>query len=140
VIGLATRLARVVGLTVLLYSGVVFLGNLLGAMARADYNSLEILVLIVGVGAVGLVGSIVFLLSLDGPESWRTTTRRALGWIGMMIAAVLPTSWLYLIATVTLLGGLALHPSRCACRGRRTSGSQLRVMSLAATRGPKLGS
>jgi len=105
---LANRLARVVGIAVLLYSGVIFFGNAIGAMAGADYDSVEIVLLIVGIGAIGLAGSIVFLLSLDGPESWRTTTRRALGWIGMMIAAVLPTSWLLLIAPVTLLGGLAL--------------------------------
>ena len=105
---LANRLARLVGIAVLLYSGVIFFGNAIGAMAGADYDSVEIVLLIVGIGAIGLAGSIVFLLSLDGPEAWRTTTRRALGWIGMMIAAVLPTSWLFLIAPVTLLGGLAL--------------------------------
>jgi len=105
---LANRLARLVGIAVLLYSGVIFFGNAIGAMAGADYDSVEIMLLIVGIGAIGLAGSIVFLLSLDGPEAWRTTTRRALGWIGMMIAAVLPTSWLFLIAPVTLLGGLAL--------------------------------
>lgn len=105
---LANRLARVVGIAVLLYSGVIFFGNAVGAMAGADYDSGAIVLLIVGVGAIGLAGSVVFLLSLDGPESWRTTSRRALGWIGMMIAAFLPTSWLFLIAPVTLLGGLAL--------------------------------
>jgi len=105
---LANRLARLVGIAVLLYSGVIFFGNAIGAMAGAEYDSVEIMLLIVGIGAIGLAGSIVFLLSLDGPESWRTTTRRVLGWIGMMIAAVLPTSWLFLIAPVTLLGGLAL--------------------------------
>ena len=105
---LANRLARVVGNAVLLYSGVIFFGNAVGAMAGADYDSGAIVLLIVGVGAIGLAGGVVFLLSLDGPESWRTTTRRSLGFIGMMIAAFLSTSWLFLIAPVTLLGGLAL--------------------------------
>ena len=107
-IGLATRLARVVGITVLLYSCFVFFGNVFGLMTGAVYDNAGILLLVIGVGAVGLAGSIVFLLSLDGPESWRTTRRRALGWIGMVIAALLPTSWLFLIAPATLLGGLAL--------------------------------
>jgi hypothetical protein len=105
---LANRLARVVGIAVLLYSGVIFFGNALGAMTGADYESGAIVLLVVGVGALGLAGSIVFLLSLDGPESWRRTKRRAIGWIGMMIAALLPSSWLFLIAPVTLIGGLAL--------------------------------
>ena len=106
---LANRLARVVGIAVLLYSGVIFFGNAVGAMAGADYDSGAIVLLIVGVGAIGLAGSVVFLLSLDGPGIMEDDQRvRALGWIGMMIAAFLPTSWLFLIAPVTLLGGLAL--------------------------------
>jgi len=105
---LATRLARVIGVAVLLYSGVVFFGNVLGAAGGAEYDSLEILLVIVAIGAVGLAGSVVFLLSIDGPQSWRTTTRRAVGWLGMMIAALLPTSWLFLIAPVTAIGGLSL--------------------------------
>lgn len=92
----------------LLYSLVIFLGNIAGALGGAVYDTPGLLLLVVGVGAVGLAGSIVYLLSLDGPDGWTTTTRRAVGWIGMMIAAVLPTSWLYLIAPVTVLGGLAL--------------------------------
>jgi hypothetical protein len=105
---LATRLARVVGIAVLLYSSVVFLGNLIGAIAGAEYDSFGIVLMVVAVGAIGLAGSIVFLLSLDGPETWRTTTRRAVGWAGMMIASLLPTSWLFLIAPVTAIGGLSL--------------------------------
>jgi hypothetical protein len=105
---LATRLARVIGLAVLLYSLVIFLGNIVGALGGAVSDTPWLLILVIAVGAVGLTGSIVFLLTLDGPERWRSTGRRAAGWTGMMIAAVLPTSWLYLIAPVTLLGGLAL--------------------------------
>ena len=105
---LATRLARVIGLAVLLYSGVVFFGNVLGAVGGAKYDSVGILLVIVAVGAVGLAGSVIFLLSIDGPESWRTTTGRAAGWLGMMIAALLPTSWLFLIAPVTAIGALSL--------------------------------
>ena len=105
---LATRAARIIGLTVLFYSLVIFLGNIVGALAGAVYDTPALLLLVVAVGAVGLAGSIVYLLSLDGPKRWRTTRRRAAGWIGMMVAAVLPTSWLFLIAPVTLVGGLAL--------------------------------
>jgi hypothetical protein len=105
---LATRLARVIGLAVLLYSCVVFFGNLVGAVGGARYDSLGILLVVVAVGAVGLAGSVVFLLTIDGPETWRTTTRRAVGWLGMMISALLPTSWLFLIAPLTAIGGLSL--------------------------------
>ena len=105
---LATRLARVVGITVLLYSVVVVLGNVIGAIAGAVYDNFQVLLAVVTVGAVGLAGSVIFLLSIDGPDSWRTTNRRAIGWVGMMVASLLPTSWLYLIAPVTALGGLSL--------------------------------
>lgn len=105
---LATGLARVIGIAVLLYSGIVFLGNVFGALGGAEYDSLQILLVIVTVGAMGLAGSVVFLLSIDGPDPWRTTNRRAVGWVGMMIASLLPTSWLFLIAPVTAIGGLSL--------------------------------
>ena len=106
---LATRLARVIGLAVLLYSLVILLGTIVGALGGAVSDTPWLLILVIAVGAVGLAGSIVFLLSLDGPrDCGGRLARRAAGWTGMMIAAVLPTSWLYLIAPVTLLGGLAL--------------------------------
>jgi hypothetical protein len=98
----------VIGLAVLLFSLVVFAGNLAGALGGAAYDTPGLLLLIVGAGAIGLTGSIIFLLSLDGPERWRTIGWRAVGWVGMMIAAILPTSWLFLIVPVTTLGGLAL--------------------------------
>ena len=96
---LATRLARVIGLAVLLYSLVILSGHL-GALEEPSPNAVAVDTRHRS-GAVGLPG-VVFLLSLDGPERWRSTGRRAAGWTGMMIAAVLPTSWLYLIAPVTL--------------------------------------
>jgi hypothetical protein len=106
---LATTLARLAGLTILLYTAFGLLGNLAGAVLSGDaYDPIWVLFLVLGVFGVRLAGSIAFLLSIDGQPYWRTTRRRLMGWVGMMVAALLPTSLTFLIAPVAALGGLAL--------------------------------
>lgn len=106
---LATTLARLAGLTILLYSAFGLIGNLVGVvLSGAAYDPIWVLFLVIGVFGAGLAGSIMYLLSLDGRPPWRTTRRRLMGWVGMMIAAVLPTSLTFLVAPVAALGGLAL--------------------------------
>lgn len=101
---IATTFARFCGLAVLMYSGIALLGNLAGASAGATFDPAWILLPVLGIFAAGLAGSIVYLLSFDGPTRWRTRGRRAVGWIGMMIAALLPTSLWILIVPVSILG------------------------------------
>ena len=50
---LATRLARVIGLAVLLYSPVIFLGNIVGALGGAVSDTPWLSILVIAVGAVG---------------------------------------------------------------------------------------
>lgn len=124
---LATIFARFVGLAILLYGAVIFFGNLAGAFGNSGYDPFWALYLVLGVGLTGLVGAVVFLLSFDGPAPWRTRGRRALGWIGMLICALIPASFVLLIAPLALLGGLTLliapeSPARRRGRHVATSG------------------
>jgi len=104
----ATIFARFVGLAILLYGAVAFFGNLVGAIANSDYDPFWVLYLVLGVGLTGMAGAVVFLLSFDGPGPWRTRGRRALGWLGMLMCALLPASFVLLIAPLVLIGGLTL--------------------------------
>lgn len=106
--GLATSFARFIGLAIFLYGALIFFGNLVGAIGNADYDPVWSLYLVLGVGLTGMAGAAAFLLSFDGPATWRTRGRRALGWIGMLICALLPASFVLLIAPLALLGGLTL--------------------------------
>lgn len=63
------------------------------------------------VGLTGIVGSTVFLVSLDGAQRFRTVTLRRVGWIVMFAAILLPTSVTFFLAPLTALSvGLALRP------------------------------
>jgi hypothetical protein len=63
------------------------------------------------VGLTGMVGSTVFLLSLDGSQRFRTVSFRRIGWIVMFAAILLPTSVTFFLAPLTALSvGLALLP------------------------------
>ncbi|MDP9143897.1 MAG: hypothetical protein M3N43_04235 [Actinomycetota bacterium] len=123
----ATIFARFVGLTIFLYGAVIFFGNLVAAMGNAAYDPFWSLYLVLGVGLTGMAGAVVFLLTFDGPFPWRTRGRRALGWIGMLMCALLPASFVLLIAPLALVGGLTLlippeSPARQRGRHLATSG------------------
>ena len=105
---LVTTFARFVGLAIFLYGAVIFFGNLVGALGNSDFDPYWILYLVLGVGLTGMTGGVVFLLSFDGPDPWRTRGRRALGWVGMLMCALVPASYVLLIAPLVLVGGLTL--------------------------------
>lgn len=54
-------------------------------------------------GIAGIVGGGLFLLSLDGPERFRTKKWRILGWSLMLAAAALPTSLTLMTVPLVLL-------------------------------------
>lgn len=122
----ATSIARFVGLAIFLYGAVIFFGNLVGA-GSAGYDPFWTLYLVLGVGLTGMAGAVAFLLSFDGPAPWRTRGRRALGWLGMLMCALIPASFVLLIAPVAMIAGLTLlippeTPARRRGRHVATSG------------------
>ena len=84
---LGWSLARFVGLVFVLLGGWVFLIN----VVELSYSG-GILIWIVLSGLFGAVGGVAYLLSIDGPERFRSRKVRSLGWFGMAALAILPTS------------------------------------------------
>ena len=131
--------ARLTGLVVLLYGAWMVTINLFEAVTGSNtYEPPWMLLVVLGFGASGAIGGTLFLLSIDGPPRFRTPMIRAIGWVGMFICSALPTSLFYRPADHgRYLRRGSAQADRAGARGTLT---QLRVMSLAATRGPKLGS
>ncbi|MGH8913037.1 MAG: hypothetical protein ACRDZM_00795 [Acidimicrobiia bacterium] len=123
----ASTFARFVGLAALGYGGVMSVGALVDAFGGSAYDPFWFVYLVLWIGMTGIAGALAFLLSIDGPPRWRTRTRRALGWLGMLICALLPAGFLYIIGPLVLLGGLTLLlspelPDRRRGRHLATSG------------------
>jgi hypothetical protein len=105
---LASTLSRLIGLTLLLYSARGLFVNL-AAVFTGDFQDPPWTTwVVVEVMLVGLAGSAAFLLSFDGPPRWRTTGRRLLGWVGMLICGLLPSQWVIVMAPIAVTGGFAL--------------------------------
>jgi hypothetical protein len=62
-----------------------------------------LVVVVVSTGISGTLGGLVYLLSFDGPRALRTQRLRLFGWMGMLIAALLPTSLTLMIVPMVLL-------------------------------------
>lgn len=82
----------------------------------AVYDSNWVRPAAVAFGLLGVVSSVVFLLTIDGPPRWRSTSLRAMGWTGMVIALLLPTSITMFVMPLVLVAGLLIlsTPSRGA--------------------------
>lgn len=91
--------ARLVALAVLIVSGWMFIINLV----EVSYEG-WILVWILLSGLAGVAGGALYLLSIDGPDRYRTRGRRSLGWVAMLLAMLLPTSLsFFLLPTLAVL-------------------------------------
>lgn len=63
-------------------------------------------------GLAGAAGGVLYLLSMDGPERFRTRSRRFIGWLAMLVSVMLPTSLTLMLVPLVLL----LIPSLFAMR------------------------
>jgi hypothetical protein len=104
---IATTFARLVGVATLAYGGFILVNTMLTLNGETHQLDLMLLLAMVLAGS-GIAGSILFLLSFDGPSQYRTRSRRILGWIGMLSCSLIPSSYLFLIGPLVLVGGLTL--------------------------------
>ena len=111
--GTVNYYGRFVGLMVLVYGGWLFGANIGNAAGGSQYDSAGVLLTILAFGLIGLVCATGFLLTFDGPKSWRTTKRRALAWLGMFVSATLPSSLIVIVFPLVLLAAVTiLFPPR----------------------------
>lgn len=94
-------LGRFVGTAVFLYSGFLLIVTVANLIAGGGYESIAITVWILGSAIVGVVASLVFLLTIDGPGRFLTRRSRLVSWWLMFLAILLPTSISFFLAPLT---------------------------------------
>ena len=97
-----TALARFAATSFVLLGLVVVVVNLVDV----TYSG-WVLLTVAAAGTLGAAGGVVYLLGLDGPVRFRTVRTRRLGWAGMMVLALLPSS----LTIPLVLMVLALTPT-----------------------------
>jgi multisubunit Na+/H+ antiporter MnhB subunit len=95
---LAQTFYRLIGLAFTMLGMWVLFVNLV-----EDRDPGWILVWILSAGFIGALGGILFLLSFDGPERFRSRQVRFLGWLGMLFLGVLPWSFQFVMLPLVLL-------------------------------------
>ena len=104
--------ARLTGLVLLLYGAWMFTVNLIeGVVSANSYEPPWILYLVLGFGLAGAIGGAVYLLSLDGPQRFRTRRHRVIGWVGMLICAALPGSVSFVLLIIVAISAGTLLDS-----------------------------
>lgn len=91
-------LPRFVGLAMTILGVWVFAINLI-----EDSYTGGTRVWILASGALGAAGGLLYLLSFDGPDRFRTQWTRLSGWVGMLVLALLPWSFTFLVFPMVLL-------------------------------------
>lgn len=96
--GLGRTLARLVGLTYTILGLWVFIINVI----QFSYSGWTLVWILVS-GVLGAVGGVFYLLSFDGPDRIRTRRTRFSGWVGMLVLALLPWSYSFVVLPMLLL-------------------------------------
>ena len=99
---------RFVGIAVLLYSSWIFAGNAVVFTISDTQDSPTVVLGILAVGLLGAVSALGFLLTFDGPNRWRNTTRRAATWVGMFLASLLPASLIVVVLPLVVVAALTI--------------------------------
>jgi hypothetical protein len=100
--------ARFVGLTSLILGVWIFLANAAQLIAGEGDSDRWVTAWILASGLAGAIGAGLFMLSLDGPERFRTRTHRSVGWTLMALATLLPTSIRPMLFPMVLVSGYSL--------------------------------
>ncbi len=93
---------------VLLYGGWIFAGNAVVYLISDTQDSPAVVLGILAVGLLGSLSALGFLLTFDGPNSWRNTKRRAATWVGMFVSSLLPASLIVIVLPLVVLAALTI--------------------------------
>ena len=99
-------LARLAGLVMVIFGVWAFAGSIrLFFTSETDGSGFGPWVLpwILGTGLAGAFGGVFYLLSIDGPERFRTKRTRWWSWAGMMLGALVPSIVALFLLLIVLL-------------------------------------
>ncbi len=91
--------ARFVAVSVTLISAWTFAIN----VTHPDAWEAWVYAWIITSGIIGVVGGVVYLLSLDGPIRFHNRLFRLGGWLMMLLAVVLPTNLTFMLVPLVLV-------------------------------------
>lgn len=100
---LGRTFARLVGLIIMISSSWALLVNVIDLIRGEVEAPGMLVVLVVSAGVSGALGGLAYLASFDGPRALRTQRLRLAGWVGMLIATLLPTSLTLMIVPAVLV-------------------------------------
>jgi hypothetical protein len=116
---IAATYARLIGILTALFGAWLVLVNVVEhGLGENTYEPPSVLYMVIGFGLVGLIGSVAFLLSWDGPDRFRSKGLRLVGWLGMVFMTLLPWSFTFIMLPLVVSAGLTLlvpvepHPPR----------------------------
>jgi hypothetical protein len=102
----ARPFARLVGLAFTVLGVWILIVNL----TEVSYSG-WVLAWILSAGFIGAVGGLLFLVGFDGPARLRTHRVRLIGWVGMLVLALLPWSFQFvMLALIALAYPVARQP------------------------------
>ncbi len=107
--------ARFVAVSVAILGAWIFVINLIQLDGPA-----WVLVWVLFSGLAGALGGVLYLLSLDGPQRFRTRRQRVIGWLAMLISVLLPTSLTVMLIPLVL----SVIPSLFTRRGFEQNGEE----------------
>lgn len=100
-------LARFVGLIFVLYGALLLFGNLIGLIGGTVDAPWWAVLWVLSSGAVAMVGGVLFILTFDGPASWRAKRRRVVAVALMMLSSFVPST----VGAITFVFAVLAIPS-----------------------------
>ena len=100
-------LARFVGVIFVLYGALLFFGNLFtyfGGGVDAPWWAIG---WVLASGAIAMVGGLGFILTFDGPDSWKSRKRRTAAVALMMLSSFVPST----VGAITFVFAILAIPS-----------------------------
>ena len=104
----AATYARLIGIIAALFGGWLVVNGVQHGLGENTYDPPSVLNMVIGFGLVGLIGSIAFLLTWDGPDRFHTKGLRVVGWLGMVAGSLLPWSFTFIMLPLVVSAGLTL--------------------------------
>lgn len=100
-------LARFAGLIFVLYGALLFFGNSIGLIGGSVDAPWWAILWVLTSGLLAMAGGAFFILTFDGPSSWKSKRRRAMAVVLMLLSSFVPST----VGAITFVFAVLTIPS-----------------------------